>query len=99
MKVNQFYCVALRKKVTLDSEDICVSKLKNGRYALKGYCDEAKCNLVKFISSDSIEDMKHRFGNCKKSKKRSSKKSKRSSKKSKRSPKKSPKKSRRKSRC
>jgi len=85
MKPNQFYCVALKKIVTLDTDDICVVKLKNGRYALKGYCSEADYHLTKFISNDDIRKMQTKFGKCKKSKKRSkSKKSKKSKKKSRR---------------
>ena len=85
MKANEFYCVALKKRVTLDTDDICVVKLKNGRYALKGYCHEVRSNLIKFISNDSVCKMQEKFGKCKKSKKRSkSKKSKRKSRKSRR---------------
>jgi hypothetical protein len=85
MKANEFYCVALKKRVTLDTDDICVVKLKNGRYALKGYCHEVGSNLIKFISNDSVCKMQEKFGKCKKSKKRSkSKKSKRKSRKSRR---------------
>lgn len=89
MKTNEFYCVALRKRVTLDTDDICVVKLKNGRHALKGYCGEIGSYLIKFISNDSLSKMQSKFGKCKKSKRRS--KSKKS--------KKSKRKSRRKSRC
>ncbi len=96
MKANEFYCVALKKRVTLDTDDICVVKLKNGRYALEGYCHEVESNLIKFISNDSVCKMQEKFGKCKKSKKRS--KSKRRSKSKKRSKRKS-RKSRRKSRC
>ena len=89
MKTNEFYCVALRKRVTLDTEDICVVKLKNGRHALKGYCREVDYHLTKFISNEDVCKMQTKFGKCKKSKRRS--KSKKS--------KKSKRKSRRKSRC
>jgi hypothetical protein len=73
MKSNEFYCVACRKKVTISSGNICVTKLKNDRYALKAYCGKCECNLTKFISNDSVPKMKSKFGKCspKKSKKRS----------------------------
>jgi len=73
MKTNEFYCVALRKKVTVSPSDICVTKLKNGRYALKAYCKKSKSNLTKFISNDDVSKMKSKFGKCspKKSKRRS----------------------------
>jgi hypothetical protein len=90
MKANEFYCVALKKRVTLDTDDICVVKLKNGRYALKGYCHEVGSNLIKFISNDSVCKMQEKFGKCKKSKRRS---------KSKKRSKRKSRKSRRKSRC
>jgi hypothetical protein len=82
MKPNEFYCVALKKRVTLDTDDICVVKLKNGRYALKGYCREVDYHLTKFISNDDVCKMQTKFGKCKKSKRRSPKKSKRRSRRS-----------------
>ena len=83
MKTNEFYCVACRKRVTIGSNDICVSKLKNGRYALKAYCGKCDCHLTKFISNDSVSKMKSKFGKCsspKKSKRRSRSKAKKRSK-------------------
>ena len=85
MKANQFYCVACRKKVMIDDEDICEVKLKNGRHALRAYCAKCDCHLTKFISNKSVSRMTSKFGKCKKSKRRSkSKKSKRKSRKSRR---------------
>jgi hypothetical protein len=88
MKANQFYCVACRKKVMIDEDDICEVKLKNGRHALRAYCAKCDCHLTKFISNKSVSRMTSKFGKCKKSKKRSrksAKKSKRKSRKSRRS--------------
>ena len=76
MKTNEFYCVALKKRVTLHTDDICVVKLKNGRHALKGYCDEAGYDLTKFISNCDVGKMQDKFGKCKKSKRRSKRRSK-----------------------
>jgi len=82
MKTNEFYCVACRKIVTIGSSNICVTKLKNGRHALKAYYAKCDCNLTKFISDDSVSKMKSKFGKCspKKSKRRSRSKSKKRSK-------------------
>ncbi len=76
MKTNEFYCVGLKKRVTLHTDDICVIKLKNGRHALQGYCDQVGYNLIKFISDDSLSKMQDKFGKCKKSKRRSKRRSK-----------------------
>jgi len=90
MKANEFYCVACKKRVTIDSEDICEVKLKNGRHALRAHCCKCDCNLFKFISNKSVSKMTSKFGKCKKSKRRS---------KSKKRSKRKSRKSRRKSRC
>jgi len=97
MKANEFYCVGLKKKVTLDTNDICVVILKNGRYALKGYCNQVGYHLIKFISNDSVSKMQEKFGKCKKKSKRN--KSKKKSRKSRSRKSRSRKSRSRKSRC
>ena len=79
MKANEFYCVACRKKVMIDSDNICEVKLKNGRHALRAHCCKCDCNLYKFISTKSVSTLTSRFGKCKKSRKRRSRKSSRKS--------------------
>jgi hypothetical protein len=71
MKTNEFYCVALKKIVTLRKDDICLVKLKNGRHALQGYCNKVDYHLIKFIKNDDISKMQTNFGKCKKSKRKS----------------------------
>lgn len=87
MKTNEFYCVASRKKILIDSDNICVVKLKNGRHALKAYCKKYNYYLIKFIKDDSVSSMKSKFGKCspKKSRKKSKSKSRSKSKKRSRS--------------
>lgn len=60
----KFYCVKTRAPVTISSEDIHVTKTKNGRYMLKGWCSEHKCYLCKFIKDCDAKKMMEKYGKC-----------------------------------
>lgn len=68
LKVNQFYCVACRKRVTLKDSAICVKVYSNKKTgstpALRGKCS-CGTNVTKFIARDKADAMIKKFGKCK----------------------------------
>lgn len=68
LKVNQFYCVSCRKRVTLKDADICVKVYANRKTgatpALRGKCP-CGTNVTKFIARDKADSLTKKFGKCK----------------------------------
>lgn len=70
MKVNEFYCVKCRKKVSLKPENICFQYLKNKNMktgkmpSLKGICHKCDINLTKFIKHDDAKKLQKKYGKC-----------------------------------
>ena len=60
----KFYCVKTRSPVNVPSEDIRVTKTKNGRNMLKGWCSEHECYLCKFIKDCDAKKMIEKYGKC-----------------------------------
>lgn len=68
LKVNEFYCVSCRKRVTLKDADICVKVYANKKTgatpALRGKCSKCDTNVTKFIARDKAESLIKKFGKC-----------------------------------
>lgn len=67
MAQNQFYCVACRKRVKCDKDDICLALLKNKK---RGEVPALRCqcacgtNLTKFVSLKDVEKLADKYGLC-----------------------------------
>ena len=66
MKDDEFYSLTLKKKVTCYDDEICLKKMKNGRYALIAKCPKSGNPLYKFVKTDNVEKLRKKFGKCKK---------------------------------
>jgi hypothetical protein len=69
MKQNEFYCVAIRKRVVQRDDDICVVVMKNkkvagGVPALFSVHAATGTKMYKFISRDSYAAMVKKYGKC-----------------------------------
>jgi hypothetical protein len=69
LKENEFYCVALNKKVRVHADDICVKtfrnkKRKGGVPALEGYCKQTDSLIYKFISPEEKDYYIDKYGRC-----------------------------------
>jgi hypothetical protein len=69
MKQNEFYCVAMRQRVTQKDKDICVVMMKNkkipqGVPALRSYHTQSKSTMYKFIAHASYDRMVSKYGKC-----------------------------------
>lgn len=67
LKQNQFYNVALRKKVTQKNDEIGVVMMKNknikgGVPALKSVHEKSGVTMYKFIPRDSYQRMLKKYG-------------------------------------
>ena len=62
---RQFYCVKCRRKFTQGiSENICVKKLRNNKFALVTHCNKCNTKCYRFISDASRETMIKHYGQC-----------------------------------
>jgi hypothetical protein len=63
-KVNEFYCLPCRKKITIPANNICFTITKNKKPMLKGRC--AKCGGVanRFVKLSDAKSLKDKFGTC-----------------------------------
>lgn len=67
MKQNEFYCVAIRKRVTQRDEDIGVVMMKNkkipqGVPALRSHHAKSDSTMYKFIPHASYDRMLSKYG-------------------------------------
>ena len=67
LKINQFYCVSCRKKVSCGAEDIKLGYFKNYKAtggkvpALKSNCKNCDCKVSKFVKRDNVVSLKKKF--------------------------------------
>jgi hypothetical protein len=69
MKQNEFYCVAIRQRVTQKDKDICVVMMKNkkvpgGVPALRSTHAMSNSTMYKFIARSSYDQMVSKYGKC-----------------------------------
>ena len=70
LKQKEFYCVKCRRRVTCNTEDICVKIYKNKNMVGKkvptlfSECPYCETNLNKFIKHDLTEKMIEKYGLC-----------------------------------
>ena len=66
MNSRKFYCVKCRRKFTQGiSENICVEKLRNNKFALVTHCNKCNTKCYRFISDASTETIIKHYGQCK----------------------------------
>jgi hypothetical protein len=71
MKQNEFYCVAIRQRVTKQDKDICVVMMKNKKvaggvpalFSVHRY-DGKESKMYKFIARESYDRMVSKYGKC-----------------------------------
>ena len=69
LQEHEFYCVSCRKRVKIDSADMCVDiikkkKVRGGVPALRGICYKCDANVIKFIKVDKKAQMVDKYGRC-----------------------------------
>lgn len=66
MRVNQFYCVRCRSKVTGD--DICVKYIRNSKLGkipmLRGFCPKCDEHVYKFVKHADAGKLEDKYGKC-----------------------------------
>jgi hypothetical protein len=64
LKEDEFYCVACNRRCKSSKEDMCVTKFRNGSYALYGYCKPCDCDTYKIIKDSAVSSLTKKYGKC-----------------------------------
>ena len=68
LRMNEFYCVSLRKPVTVPKDDICFKSVRSSKRddipMLSAYSKKHDCYLNKFIPVNRADYMANKYGDC-----------------------------------
>jgi hypothetical protein len=65
LKINEFYCVSCRKRVSIKHNDeIFLQESKNGRLRLVSNCSGCEHKLFKFVKESSLNTLEKKFHWC-----------------------------------
>lgn len=68
LRVNQFYCVKCRKRITLSKDDICFRDVKNYKRGVvpmvTGSCGKCSTTVNKFVKVSVADKMANKYGDC-----------------------------------
>lgn len=64
LKKNEFYCVFCRRKIKLNSDEICLENDKRGRPRIRSKCNQCDYKVFKYIKFKDVDKVEKTYGWC-----------------------------------